>query len=122
MKPPSFLAREMINDFSSTCISVDLQEAQIAGSDKGNDLVVPLLMQNKPPVVKGKEKDELADVDLRPEQVLVTIVLRIYCRTVGLANSFPCSTCSIKSVLMRVLNSMVLPIAYRICRNHLIHS
>ena len=50
-------------------VSVDLHEAQIAGSDKGNDLVVPLLMQNKPSVVKGKEKGELADVDLRPEQV-----------------------------------------------------
>ena len=53
-------------------VSVDLHEAQIAGSDKGNDLVVPLLMQNKPPVGKGKEKDELADVDRRPEQVFHT--------------------------------------------------
>ena len=34
-------------------------------------LVVPLIMQNKPPVVEGREGDELADVELRPEQVTV---------------------------------------------------
>ena len=32
--------------------------------------MVPLVMQNKPPVVEGREGDELADVELRPEQVI----------------------------------------------------
>ena len=31
-------------------------------------------MQNKPPVVEGREGDELADVELRPEQVTVCVV------------------------------------------------
>ena len=30
-------------------------------------------MQNKPPVVEGREGDELADVELRPEQVTVCV-------------------------------------------------
>ncbi|KAL5516163.1 hypothetical protein EMCRGX_G001436, partial [Ephydatia muelleri] len=40
------------------------------GKDGGSEesMVVPLLLQNKPPVVPGKEEDELADVDLRPDQ------------------------------------------------------
>ena len=39
------------------------------GGDGG--VVVPLLLQNKPPMVPGKEGDELADVDLRPDEVMV---------------------------------------------------
>ena len=41
------------------------------GKDGGSEesVVIPLLLQNKPPVVPGKEEDELADVDLRPDQV-----------------------------------------------------
>ena len=34
-----------------------------------SDLMIPLLLQNKPPVLAGREDDELADVDLRPESV-----------------------------------------------------
>ena len=55
------------------CVFVlDIQEAQLraSGADKsGEGLVIPLLLQNKPPTVEGREEDELADVDLRPEQV-----------------------------------------------------
>ena len=31
--------------------------------------MVPLLLQNKPPTLEGREDDELADLELRPEQV-----------------------------------------------------
>lgn len=52
-----------------SCYS-DLQEAQVRGSEAGDDdLMVPLILQNKPPVVEGREDDELADIELRPEQV-----------------------------------------------------
>ncbi len=45
-------------------------EAQALASTGGSgDPVIPLLLQNQPPMVEGKEKDELADVQLRPEQV-----------------------------------------------------
>ena len=50
----------------------DIQEAQLRASGDGGDSaepVIPLLLQNKPPTVEGREGDELADVDLRPEQV-----------------------------------------------------
>lgn len=52
-----------------SCCS-EVREAQLHSSaleDEG--LVVPLVMQNKPPTVEGREEDELADVELRPEQV-----------------------------------------------------
>lgn len=54
---------------NTTRISTDAQEIQIAATEKGTNMVVPLLVQNKPPIVEGKEDSELADVDLRPEQV-----------------------------------------------------
>ncbi len=45
-------------------------EAQAVASSGGSgEPVIPLLLQNQPPVVEGREKDELADVHLRPEQV-----------------------------------------------------
>lgn len=44
-----------------------MRRGKDGGSEEG--MVVPLLLQNKPPVVPGKEEDELADVDLRPDQV-----------------------------------------------------
>ena len=50
----------------------DIREAQLRasrGDSDGEGLVVPLLLQNKPPTVEGREDDELADVELRPEQV-----------------------------------------------------
>ena len=54
--------------------TVDIQEAQIRAAGGGADeaaegLVIPLLLQNKPPAVEGREDDEMADVELRPEQV-----------------------------------------------------
>ena len=51
----------------------DIQEAQIRGSggadEAGGGLVVPLLLQNAPPILEGRKDDELADLELRPEQV-----------------------------------------------------
>ena len=45
----------------------DAQAAR-AGLDGGDDgPVVPLLMQNKPPV--EEQRDRIADLDLRPDQV-----------------------------------------------------
>ena len=53
----------------------DIQEAKLQGLEpQDSGLVVPLIMQNKPPVVEGREGDELADVELRPEQVTVCVV------------------------------------------------
>ena len=31
--------------------------------------MVPLLLQNAPPILEGRKDDELADLELRPEQV-----------------------------------------------------
>lgn len=56
------------------CFVSDVQEAQLRSSSVGDDShgpVVPLLLQNKPPTVEGREEDELADIELRPEQVNV---------------------------------------------------
>ena len=51
-------------------MSTDFQEAQLRGSEAGDDnMMVPLILQNKPPVMEGREDDELADIELRPEQV-----------------------------------------------------
>lgn len=53
----------------------EIQEAKLHGLEpQDGGLVVPLIMQNKPPVVEGREGDELADVELRPEQVTVCVV------------------------------------------------
>ena len=49
--------------------SSDLQEARVAATEKESELVVPLLLSNKPPVIEGREKDDLADIELRPNQV-----------------------------------------------------
>ena len=57
---------------SSSTLPSDVEAAAMRrGKDGGSEesMVVPLLLQNKPPVVPGKEEDELADVDLRPDQV-----------------------------------------------------
>ena len=52
----------------------DLRQAQLRSSECQDDaFVVPLVMQNKPPTVEGREGDELADVDLSPEQVCVCV-------------------------------------------------
>ena len=50
----------------STC--ADLEECKEKGESE-EDLRVPLLLRNKPPPIEGREDDELADVDLRPESV-----------------------------------------------------
>ncbi len=50
--------------------NLDVQDAKLRVSESKDDgVVVPLVMQNKPPPVEGREGDELADVELRPEQV-----------------------------------------------------
>ena len=58
---------------SLLCFIPDIQEAQIRGSGGGDEagggLVVPLLLQNAPPILEGRKDDELADLELRPEQV-----------------------------------------------------
>ena len=64
-----------VSDFNSiTPPPPDLRQAQLRSSECQDDgFVVPLVMQNKPPTVEGREGDELADVDLRPEQVCVCV-------------------------------------------------
>lgn len=47
--------------------------AAVAVRDEEDQSVIPLLLQNKPPVVEGREKDELADIELRPEQVNISM-------------------------------------------------
>ena len=58
---------------SLLCFIADIQEAQIRGGNSadeaGGGLVVPLLLQNAPPILEGRKDDELADLELRPEQV-----------------------------------------------------
>ena len=57
----------------------DVKEAQLRGSQPQDEgTVVPLIMQNKPPTVEGREEDELADVELRPEQVCVCLCLSVW--------------------------------------------
>lgn len=54
----------------TTACFLDVQEAKLRGTESMDEgVVVPLVMQNKPPAVEGREDDELADVELRPEQV-----------------------------------------------------
>ena len=52
--------------------NVDLQESQQSGESEEGP-VIPLLLQNKPPVdEEANNRDELADLHLRPEAVSVT--------------------------------------------------
>ena len=44
-------------------------EASAESGEVGETLSVPLLEQNKPPQLPGREKDEMADVELRPDSV-----------------------------------------------------
>ena len=49
--------------------NVDLQESQQSGESEEGP-VIPLLLQNKPPVdEEANDRDELADLHLRPEPV-----------------------------------------------------
>ena len=41
--------------------------------------MVPLLLQNKPPILEGREDDELADLELRPEQVRENVLQCTLC-------------------------------------------
>ena len=52
-----------------------MEEAQLrrAEGEGEGGVAIPLLLQNKPPPVEGREADEMADVELRPEQVCVHI-------------------------------------------------
>ena len=71
--PPSLLPS--IPPSLPPSLLTDIQEAKLQGLEpQDSGLVVPLIMQNKPPVVEGREGDELADVELRPEQVTVCVV------------------------------------------------
>ena len=77
---------------SLLCLIPDIQEAQIRGSGGGDEAgggpVVPLLLQNAPPILEGRKDDELADLELRPEQVrelLVHVINFINCHsTIGM--------------------------------------
>lgn len=54
---------------AAEAIMRDVKEAQLRGSQPQDEgTIVPLIMQNKPPTLEGREEDELADVELRPEQ------------------------------------------------------
>lgn len=44
-------------------------QASAESGEVDETLSVPLLEQNKPPQLPGREKDEMADVELRPESV-----------------------------------------------------
>ena len=44
-------------------------EASAESGEVDETLSVPLLEQNKPPQLPGREKDEMADVELRPDSV-----------------------------------------------------
>ena len=46
-------------------------QASAESGEADESLAVPLLEQNKPPLLPGREKDELADVELRPDSVSV---------------------------------------------------
>ena len=46
----------------------------MAATEKESELVVPLLLSNKPPVMEGREKDDLADIELRPNQVQLEFI------------------------------------------------
>ena len=71
--PPS-LTPSIPPSLTPTLSLTDIQEAKLQGLEpQDSGLVVPLIMQNKPPVVEGREGDELADVELRPEQVTVCV-------------------------------------------------
>ncbi len=58
----------------SVCVCADMSELRAAGTSVESNPVIPLLLQNKPPVVEGREKDDLADIALRPDQVDCTSV------------------------------------------------
>ena len=71
---PSSLTPSIPPSLTPTLSLTDIQEAKLQGLEpQDSGLVVPLIMQNKPPVVEGREGDELADVELRPEQVTVCV-------------------------------------------------
>ena len=54
----------------------DVEEAQSQGGDGDGGPVVPLLMMNKPPV--EEERDRIADVTLRPDEVIWSRAVYIY--------------------------------------------
>ena len=51
-----------------------LQARAEGGGEADESLAVPLLEENRPPVLPGREKDELADVELRPESVSALVL------------------------------------------------
>ena len=68
----------MLNGYTVYC--ADVEEAQSQGGDGDGDgdggPVVPLLMMNKPPV--EEERDRIADVTLRPDEVIWSRAVYIY--------------------------------------------
>ena len=62
----------------NTVYYADVEEAQVRGGDGDGDggPVVPLLMMNKPPV--EEERDRIADVTLRPDEVIWSRAVYIY--------------------------------------------
>ena len=59
---------------SSSPCCLGLQARAEGDGEADESLAVPLLEENRPPVLPGREKDELADVELRPESVSVLVV------------------------------------------------
>lgn len=51
-----------------------LQARAESGGEVDESLAVPLLEENRPPVLPGRENDELADVELRPESVSALVL------------------------------------------------
>ena len=52
------------------CVCPDLKKAKSEeGEEEGGGQMIPLLLQNKPPVREESETGELADLSMRPEPV-----------------------------------------------------
>ena len=57
--------------------TLDVHEAELRQQEgTRGDQVIPLLLQNQPPVADGKEGDVMADVELRPKEVRVHFVAK----------------------------------------------
>lgn len=58
----------------SPCLLLPGLQASAEGGEVDEEaLSVPLLEQNKPPQLPGREMDEMADVDLRPDPVSLNL-------------------------------------------------
>ena len=73
----------------------DLQDSAERG-EADESLAVPLLEQNRPPLLPGKENEELADVELRPDSVSALATAGWYGAQANLSfmrGSFDTDTC-----------------------------